>query len=144
MKQGIMLGLISATVLLAGTAYADFSFRLTDSDDCSQLSGDWSGKGSASSWFLGRCDYHGTGTISPLGQNGALSVQVTVDKDSGSPLCPPHASERLDAVCSNGVVTIKTQFGSIKGMFTPTSGNASGTLSVSPGLEADVSIKMYR
>jgi hypothetical protein len=144
MKQGIVLGLISATILFTNISYADYSFRLNNPEECTQLSGIWSGKGSASSWFLGQCNYHGTGTISTVDDNGNFSVQVNVDKDSGSPLCPPHATEQLNAVCKGGIVTIKTEFGNLKGTFTPTNGNASGTLSVSPGLEADVSIQMHR
>ena len=144
MKPNIFLGLISATILLTSTSYADYSFRLNSSESCNSISGPWAGKGSASSWFIGRCDYHGKGIVSTVDENGHFTVQVNVDKDSGSPLCPPHASEQFNAVCKNGMVTIKTEFGSLKGTFTSNRGNASGTLSVSPGLEADVSIQMYR
>ncbi len=142
MKRNIFLGLIGAVLLSTG-AYADYSFRLASPDTCDSIAGNWSGKGEASAWFLGTCKYHGVGTVGPLVEDH-FTVHVSADKKSGSALCPDHASEQINAVCKNGVVTIKTEFGSLKGNFSSNSGSAKGTLSVSPGIEADVFIQFYR
>lgn len=144
MKQKIFLSLISVTVLFASTAHANYSFNLPTAEACNTISGNWSGKGSASSWFIGRCDYHGTGTVSQVDEHGRFSVQVDVTKDSGSPLCPPRGKEQFNAVCKEGTIIITTEFGNLKGAFTAKNGHAEGTLAVSPGLEADVAIKMFR
>ncbi|RUR12941.1 hypothetical protein [Legionella sp. km772] len=141
MKRSIFLGLLS-TLLINTVTYADYSFRLNDS--CESISGPWSGKGKASSWFLGTCSYHGTGTVGLVDSTGHFTVSVKAVKDSGSPLCPDHASEQVNAVCSNGMVTIKTEFGNLKGNFSSNSGSAKGVLAVSPGIEAEVSMQFYR
>lgn len=144
MKKRLFLGLISATALFSCSSHADYSFRLSNLDSCSSISGAWSGKGRASNWFIGQCDYYGSGTVSVVDENGLFTVQVNVTKDSGSPLCPPRGKELLNAVCKDGVVTIKTNFGNLNGTFSFNHADASGTLSVTPGLDADVSIQMWR
>lgn len=143
MKRNIFIGLIGAVLINTGT-YADYSFRLANNNSCESISGSWSGKGKATNWLIGSCTYHGTGTVGPVDSTGHFTVHAEADKDHGTPLCPDHASEQLTAVCLNGVVTIKTDFGSLKGNFSSNNGSAKGTLSVSPGMEADVSIQFYR
>lgn len=139
-----LLGCVSAAALLTGSVYANYSFMLEDSSDCSTISGGWSGRGKAHNWLLGSCTYHGKGTVSSVDSNGRFFAQVEVDKDHGVGLCPQHVTERIDAQCVNGLVTVKTDFGSLRGTFTSNSGKASGVLSVAPGIEADVTIQLSR
>lgn len=143
MNNRLFLG-FSIFLFFINTSYADYSFRLNDPSGCNAISGKWSGKGKATNWLLGSCVYHGTGTVSAVDSAGNFTAQVTADKDSGSGLCPNHATEQLKAVCVNGIVTIKTEFGSLRGNFSATKGTASGTLSVSPGLDAEISIQFFR
>jgi hypothetical protein len=143
MKRTI-IAFTAALLSFPGLSQASFIFNLADPNSCDTISGHWSGTGKASNWLLGDCVYHGSGDVSTLDSTGHFSVAVNADKDSGSPFCPDHAGQTLNAMCSNGVVTIKTEFGSLSGTFTNNTGTAKGTLSVSPGLDADVSIKFTR
>ena len=137
------LGLICLT-LLTSNVYAEYSFSLDNPESCESIAGSWSGKGKATNWLLGSCTYHGSGIVSAVDSTGHFSVRTTADKDYGNKLCPEHATEQLNGVCLNGVVTIKTDFGSLKGNFSENNGSAKGTLSVSPGIDADVSIHLFR
>ena len=137
------IGLISLALLSTG-AYAEYSFSLANTESCESIAGSWSGKGKATNWLLGSCTYYGTGIVSIVDNTGHFSVRIIADKDYGNKLCPEHATEQLNGVCLNGVVTIKTDFGSLKGNFSENNGSAKGTLSVSPGIDADVSIHLFR
>lgn len=143
MKSKVFLAAIGALAINTAT-YADYSFRLANTESCDTISGTWTGTAKASSWFLGTCVYHGTGIVSSVDSSGHFTIQATADKDSGSILCPEHGAERVNAVCSNGLVTVKTEFGNLKGSFSNNTGSAEGTLSVSPGIEADVSAQFRR
>jgi hypothetical protein len=144
MKKNIGKGCIGLIWLLAGSAYAEYHFYLANSSACNTISGEWSGKGKASNWLLGSCTYHGTGTISAVDTSGHFTAMVSAQKDHGPALCPAHISQQVHAVCLNGEMTIKTDFGRLNGTFGTNSGSANGTLSVSPGIEADVSMQFYR
>ena len=144
MKRNLLMVLTAAVLSFSSISYAEFIFQFSSSNACETIPGHWSGKGRAPNWLLGDCVYHGSGEVSALDNTGHFTVNVNADKDSGSPLCPEHASQILNAVCSNGVVSIHTEFGSLSGTFSETTGSATGTLSVTPGLEADVSIKFTR
>lgn len=143
MKSKVFLGVIGALVINT-VSYADYSFRLADAESCNTITGTWTGTAKASSWFLGTCVYHGTGVVSSVDSSGHFTIQATADKDSGSILCPEHGAERVNAVCSNGLVTVQTEFGTLNGSFTSNAGSAEGTLSVSPGIEANVSAQFRR
>lgn len=134
------LGLLLITL----NAHADYSFRLADTESCDKLTGNWSGKARVKNWAIGTCKYIGTGTVGPVDSSGHFTIYGKADKDYGVSLCPDHASQQLNGVCANGVVSIKTDYGKLKGTFSENSGNAKGTLAVSPGIEADVSVEFYR
>lgn len=144
MKRNLQLAFIAAIMSFTSMSHAEFIFHLNTPNACDSISGHWSGKGRATNWLLGECSYHGSGEISTVDSTGHFTVNVTADKDSGSPFCPAHSTEKLNAVCANGVVTVKTEFGNLVGNFSDTSGSAKGTLTVSPGMDADVSIKFQR
>lgn len=125
-------------------SYASFVFHLEPGNTCEKLPGKWVGDAKASNWLLGECRYHGTGEASALDSQGRFVITASADKQSGNPVCPEHATESLNARCSNGVVTVTTDYGNLTGQFSETAGSAKGTLSVSPLLEAEVSIKFKR
>lgn len=143
MKRFVYLVFFSA-LLLSSSTFAHMSFKLLDSKSCDSLEGQWTGKGKATNWLVGTCVYNGTGVVYPSDSKGVSTVQVTADKESGSFLCPNHTTENLKAVCSNGLISVKTQYGNINGTITPRSGQASGTLVVGPGIEAEVSLQFSR
>ncbi len=143
-KQNILKGCVVATLFLAQISYADFTFHASTSNACDHLAGRWSGTGTASNWAIGECAYHGSGLISPLDNDGNFTVDVVSDKDSGSFLCPSHNEKHLTGTCVNGVTIIHTEYGDISGNFSQNSGNAQGTLSVTPGLKVDVFMQFSR
>lgn len=141
MKRNLLIGLV--ILFFMPMAYAEFSLYST-TGSCESVPGHWLGRGKASSWLLGTCKYHGWGTIAALDSTGHFTLNVSADKDSGSFVCPNHASEKLQGVCVNGVVTIMTDYGSLKGSFSQDSGDAKGKLTVSPGMEANISLQFQR
>lgn len=144
MKRNVLMGLMVATMSFANVSYANFIFHSNVSNACENVSGSWSGTGKASNWFVGECVYHGSGNVSRVDSTGSFKIDVSADKDSGSFLCPNHATEQLKGVCVNGAVTILTDFGNLTGNFSPNEGSANGVLSVSPGMDAEVSIQFRR
>ncbi len=143
-KQNILKGCVVATLFLTQISYADFTFHASTPNACEHLAGRWSGTGTASNWAIGECAYHGSGLISPLDNDGNFTVDVVSDKDSGSFLCPSHNEKHLTGTCVNGVTIIHTEYGDISGNFSQNSGNAQGTLSVTPGLKVDVFMQFGR
>lgn len=125
-------------------SHADAIFYSSLANACEYISGHWAGTGKASNWVLGDCIYHGAGTVSSLDATGHFKIEVASDKDSGSILCPNHATKQLTGICLNGVVTIMTEYGNMTGSFSQNSGSAKGTLSVAPGMNADVVIQFQR
>ncbi|CEK10401.1 hypothetical protein [Legionella hackeliae] len=138
-----LLGFIAAG-LFASVSHADFIFHSNSSSVCADVPGHWTGRGKANNWLIGECKYHGSGIISALDGAGHFKIEVSADKDSGTSLCPKHAYEELTGSCTNGVVTIKTQYGSLAGNFSRNAGDAKGTLSVGPGMSADVVVRFER
>lgn len=131
-------------MVLANGCYADFTFYTNAANSCTVIAGNWAGKGKATNWLTGECNYHGSGVVSAVDSNGHFTVDLVADKDSGSFICPGHATKQLAGTCNNGVVTINTEYGNLSGNFTQSTGDASGTLSVGPGLSADVRVQFYR
>ncbi|MDX1837034.1 hypothetical protein DIZ81_05010 [Legionella taurinensis] len=143
MKRNRIIGFM-AMMSLANWSYADFTFYSNSLNQCESIAGNWAGKGMASSWLTGECHYHGAGKVSAVNSNGQFSIELAVDKDSGSFICPSHTTRQLSGTCRNGVVTIQTEYGNLNGHFSESTGNASGTLTVSPGMSAEVSVQFYR
>jgi hypothetical protein len=144
MKRNALMGIMVATIAFANVSYADFTFHTNHSNACESLPGQWAGSGKASSWWIGECVYHGAGLISTLDRAGNFSLEVSADKDSGSFLCPNHATQQLAGICVNGVVTVKTDYGNLTGNFSNNAGTANGTLTVSPGINAEVTLSFAR
>lgn len=144
MKKNRIIGFIATAMLLAHTAHADFAFFSSEPNACDLLAGHWNGSGKASNWLIGDCIYTGTGTVGPVNNAGGFTLEVSGDKNSGSFLCPAHANTTLNGTCINGTVTIATGYGDMSGTFTQNSGNASGKLTVSPGIDAEVRVQFQR
>lgn len=143
MKQKVLMGVMVATMFLANTSHANFTFYSSNSNGCEQVSGRWSGTGKASNWLIGDCVYQGLGTISTVDAAGKLVLDVDVNKRSGSVLCPGHASQKLTGTCVNGTVTLNTGYGNLSGNFSQNQGSARGKLSFL-GLSADISVQFQR
>lgn len=144
MKRILFMGLTVTTLLFSNLSQAAFTFHSSMPNACQDIAGQWSGKGKATNWLIGDCVYHGSGSTSTINATGNFTVKVSVDKDSGNFLCPKHVTQQLTGVCTNGNVTIKTEYGNLKGSFSQTGGNAKGTLSVAPGMDADVTMQFQR
>lgn len=144
MKRSMKFITSGAVMLFSITSHAQILLHLSADNSCETVSGHWAGQGSAYNWLLGTCKYHGSGTISELDSQGNFSLMINADKDSGSMLCPDHHNEQLNGSCANGLVTIKTGYGDISGVFEQNTGSAKGTLSVAPGMEADVSVQFSK
>lgn len=144
MKRILFIGLTTALISFANTSQANFSFHSSVPNACEYVAGQWTGSGKATNWFIGECIYHGSGSSSTLDPAGNFTIQVSADKDSGSILCPSHAEKQLSGVCQNGAVTIMTEYGNMTGGFTKNTGEAKGTLSVGPGMNAEVTLQFQR
>ncbi|MFC3909751.1 hypothetical protein ACFORL_11785 [Legionella dresdenensis] len=137
-------GFLFPALLLSTACHANFMFQSFTPNVCDNLAGNWAGSGKASNWIIGTCSYHGTGTISAVDSNGRFSVKVSADKDSGNLLCPAHAAKQLTGTCLNGIITIITEYGDLAGNFSENNGQAKGTLTVAPGIKADVLVNFQR
>lgn len=144
MKRNLLIGVVISALAVANLAHANFTFTSVTSGSCESVSGNWEGEGKAYNWFIGDCIYHGKGSISPLDNSGHFTAEVTAYKDSGSVLCPNQATKKLSGFCVNGITIIQTEFGSMNGDFAENSGSANGTLSVAPGMSAEVGIQFHR
>lgn len=133
-------GLSILLIALTSSAYASFSFH---ANSCNDISGDWAGSGEATNWLID-CNYHGTGQIGAVDENGNFILYVNVDKDQGSFVCPSHREETLKGTCHNGNIVIDTNHGNLTGTVTHNYGEANGTISIAPGVSADVVIKLQR
>ncbi|KTD73705.1 hypothetical protein [Legionella tucsonensis] len=142
MKQKLLIGFTVAALSFATISHADFTFY-SSANSCEDVPGNWAGSGKASNWLI-ECVYNGSGTVSALDSAGNFKIEVSADKRSGSILCPDHHTTKLEGVCVNGTVTIKTEYGNLNGIFTKNSGSAKGALNISPGVDVDVAIQFKR
>lgn len=141
MNNKILTGVAAVALLFASTSWADFSFRSDDSDACMHIAGKWTGTGTISSSVTGTCNYKGSSTSTSVDSNGKFTIAGTIEKQSGSFFCPPQVSKQLTGICTNGTVSIQTEFGNLTGTFSIESGEAVGKLTVMPGVVAEVSMK---
>lgn len=144
MKRALIAGLSIIILSLTNQSYAHSTLYSNDPNACEHVAGQWVGTGTASNWFLGECAYHGSGSISPLDDTNKFTVDLSVDKNSGSFLCPGHVHKVISGTCLNGTVTLNTEYGDLTGIFSQESGEANGTLTVSPGINATISIQFQR
>lgn len=131
-------------LLLAVSAYADYSFHLDEPHTCDAIVGSWSGKGRATNWIVGTCKYNGIGIISSIDNAHHFSLHVNAKKDHGGYMCPAHAAEQLDFTCVNGLITIKTDSASMRGTMSSNKGSASGVINIAPGMEAKIALQFSR
>jgi len=143
MKRILLVGFSAALFSFTHVSYANYNFHSGQPNACEYIAGQWSGSGKATNWML-ECTYHGSGFSSSLDAAGNFTIDVVADKDSGSFLCPSHAEKHLMGNCQNGDVTIITEYGNMIGSFTKNTGEAKGTLSVAPGMSADVTLQFQR
>lgn len=143
--KGILLKIMMVTIILfTNMSHADYIFHSNDPDACKDISGQWSMTGKASNWLIGDCIYQGLANVGILDNSGRFIVDVNASKDSGSFICPNHGATQLSGTCINGFATITTNYGSLSGNFVKNAGDAQGILTVSPGIDADISIKFLR
>lgn len=140
MKRKLLMGFTVVAMFLAHTSHADFTFY-SDSTDCNEVVGNWVGTSTATSGLI-KCDYNGSGVVSPVENNSQFKLSLNAKKTSGSILCPANYSATFNAVCTNGVVTVKTEYGNLMGGFSRSNGgNAKGRLTISPGIFVDIDIR---
>ncbi len=144
MKGSLLKVFAVATLSLANIAHADFIFHSNDPDVCKNIAGQWTLTGKASNWLFEECVYQGLGNVSLLNNEGKFLVDVSATKERGSFLCPNQTATQLTGVCVGGVATVTTDYGSLSGSFTNNTGEAKGALTVSPGVDVDVSIQFLR
>lgn len=141
----ILSGCITATILsFTAAAHANVTMQSYAANACASIPGQWSGSATAKHWMIGECVYKGSGVASQIDASGNFTLQFTANKDSGNFLCPGSVTESLPGKCVSGKITITTDYGKLTGSLTETSGQAKGTLHISPGVEADLSIKIQR
>lgn len=144
MKRIILAGLSSITLFFAAVSHADFTFYSNTQNSCASISGVWAGSGKVHHWMIRDCVYQGTGVVSTVDESGQFTLNISCDKSAGGLICPKHVETQLKGTCADGVVSITTGYGDLEGHFSSTSGNASGTVTVSPGISADVSVQFQR
>jgi hypothetical protein len=132
--------LFSSILLFSFSNISSASFYMTTTS-CDNISGVWTGSGTASNWVL-NCHYHGEAIIKSVNQSGQISLDIKIDKDSGSLLCPNHETAQLMGFCQAGQMTILTNYGNLNGNIVGNRGSAKGKLSLSPGLSANVTIEL--
>ncbi|KTD10654.1 hypothetical protein Lgra_1620 [Legionella gratiana] len=143
MKGKSFIGLMVSALSLTTAAHADFTFY-SSTNDCKNVSGNWKGAGTATHNRWIKCHYEGSGTISELDSAGNFTLEVEARKLSGSTFCPSYTKHALTGVCTNGQVTVKTEYGNLTGNFSTNSGSSNGTLTVLPGIDVDVEILFQR
>ncbi|VVC75878.1 hypothetical protein AQUSIP_11790 [Aquicella siphonis] len=144
MKKKLITCFTAAIVSFAAASYADITMHSYAANACQKLSGQWAGTGTAKNWMIGQCEYSGSGTASSVDAAGNFTLKFNADKDSGSMLCPKHTSQQMSGKCINGDITINTEYGSLKGSLSEKTGEAKGTLHISPGVQADLTIRIQR
>lgn len=142
MKGKLLVGFTVAIMSFVNMAHADFIFY-SNTDSCSAVSGSWTGNGDAYNWLIGKCFYHGSGSVSSFDEKGNFTFDINAYKDSGHYLCPEQYIAKATGLCVNGVVKITTEYGQLSGAFSQESGNAKGKLSVT-GSSVDVNIVFKR
>lgn len=140
MKKLMVLGCFAAG-FCTSIAHADFTFFSTEFDACANTSTHWSGTGRGSNWLIGECVYEGDGVLQFDTEHTSFSIEISAHKKSGIALCPEVAHETINGICKNRKITMYTDFGNIEGHVNKIRGKANGTITVSPGITAEVSVQ---
>lgn len=142
-KRHLWISSLITILSLSQAAHADFFIHSNDANACTGIPGPWQGSGKISQFLIGECVYNGSGSISNLDSAGNFTLNLTANKVSGwSPLCPQQITPQLSGNCNNGNVIIRTDYGNLTGNFTSQKGQASGTLTVSPGIDVSISVQL--
>jgi hypothetical protein len=143
-KKFLLIGTITTFLSFTHISYADIQLYSNDENVCSSIAGNWIGTGTVQNPLIGVCRYHGIGTISLVDEVGHFNLKLNTEKDSGSLLCPSHSESVFNGTCLNGAIKLSTPYGDLSGTLSGNTGIASGTLRVSPGINADVVVKFNR
>lgn len=143
MRNSLMIGTLMASLACSTLAYADI-FMHHHAETCADLAGEWTGTGKVSNWLIGDCYYHGTGKVQGVDAAGKFTLDLEVNKDSGSSVCPNQTTQHLPGTCSNGTVTLNSGYGDLVGNISERAGSAKGTLRILPGVTADVTIQIKK
>ena len=144
MKKGFVFGVAITLLSCATFSRAVIIIHSYNANACDDLAGEWTGTGKASNWAIGKCVYHGSGQLKNVDATGNFILDLSVDKESGSILCPAHTAAHMSGYCHDGKVTLITDYGHLTGDIANGSGQAKGTLKVSPGITAEVDIQIQK
>lgn len=144
MKRILLAGFTIAALSIASMSHADFLFQSNTAIDCKDLAGQWSGSGKVKNPILNVCTYSGVGYFSAVDAKGNFSIDGMATKTSGSALCPKQAVQRMKGTCIAGKVVFVSDYGNLNGNFTQNAGTAAGTITVMPGVVADVALQFKK
>lgn len=144
MKARLRFGVSTMLLLASSVVSADILLYTPNADTCASLPGAWSGTGKVYQWSIGTCLYHGKATIQSVDATGHFILDIAVEKDSGSLLCPNHYETRLPGSCVDGQLALTTKYGHLTGALSGDTGHAEGTLTISPGINAQVNIQLQK
>jgi len=137
-KKIVFTILFTSLVSQVNIARADYIFYLGSPNACANLANNWLGQGRVYNWVVD-CQYHGIGIINNRDQAGNFQLNINVNKDSGSFICPNTYSSHFTGKCSNGYVVIATGYGDLAGTVSGNAGTAKGSLTIS-GTKTNVDI----
>jgi hypothetical protein len=144
MQRNLRLSLMIAAMSFINAAHANFRLHAADAFSCDYITGHWAGTAKAYNWFVGDCLYHGNLTVSTVDNEGNFSMDITADKDVGSSMCPTHVGLQFKGACSQGAIAMRTDYGNLTGSFSKFAADVKGTITLAPGVNAEVSIQMQR
>lgn len=144
MKKGLMIGTTVFALAFSTISSADIFLSTFSADSCENLAGKWQGTGKVTNWAIGECLYRGEGNVNHVDENGVFTLTLTVNKDSGSVLCPNHVTQVLPGMCRDGKISLKTDYGSLTGGISGNAGTAKGTISIATGISADVVVQLRK
>jgi hypothetical protein len=124
-------------ILISSVAHADIILHQSsgEQDYCSTIPGNWNGTGTIKSNSL-TCNYSGSGTIRATANPTQFLMDVSMQRTSGSKLCPATESmQNIATNCANNVITISDMGVDLTGQLTDSGKNATvdGTMEV-PGI----------
>ncbi|MBX3708912.1 MAG: hypothetical protein KIT56_10205 [Gammaproteobacteria bacterium] len=143
MKRSIVMSFTSLAIIsFVNLVHADFVITLGSSNACSSISGQWVGAATLSNWLID-CSYHGSGSATPIDGSGNFAMDFSANKDAGSLLCPNQYMDHFSGHCSDGLVTIFTNYGNLVGNVLGNTGNVKGIVTIL-GVNAELTIKMNK
>jgi hypothetical protein len=124
-KNTIMIA-AAHLVLISSAANADIIVPYPQSgqqDYCSTTPGHWAGSGEVSKGSL-KCYYTGDAVVSATADSTQFIMDISMQKSSGSKLCPEKESFTLPATCINNTIIIKNEDADLTGTLSNNGNNA--------------------